>query len=96
MENEEQNREKTPDSAASSGRWSRKWEGATRMQRVYYLFGLFMILFYVGLSYIMIFSPIFVERISAPMRYGLGALFFIYGIFRGYRQVKESQRRDEE
>ncbi len=23
------------------------------------------------------------------MRYGMGVLFFLYGIFRGYRQVKD-------
>ena len=48
-----------------------------------------MIIFYVGMAYIMIFSPIFVKRISAPLRYGMGALFFLYGIFRAYRQIKD-------
>ena len=46
--------------------------------------------FYLGMAYIMIFSPIFVERISAPLRYGMGVLFFLYGIFRAYRQYKDS------
>lgn len=55
----------------------------------FYVFGLFMILFYLGMAYIMIFSPIFVERISAPLRYGMGVLFFLYGIFRAYRQYKD-------
>jgi len=59
------------------------------MSKIYYVFGLFMIIFYVGMAYIMIFSPIFVERISAPLRYGMGALFFLYGIFRAYRQIKD-------
>lgn len=60
-----------------------------RMNTVYYIFGIFMILFYVGMAYVMIFSPIFVKSISAPIRYGMGVLFFLYGIFRGYRQVKD-------
>lgn len=60
-----------------------------RMNTVYYIFGIFMILFYVGMAYVMIFSPIFVKSISVPIRYGMGVLFFLYGIFRGYRQVKD-------
>ncbi len=60
-----------------------------RMNTVYYIFGIFMILFYVGMAYVMIFSPIFVKSISTPIRYGMGVLFFLYGIFRGYRQVKD-------
>ena len=58
------------------------------MGAIYYVFGLFMILFYLGMAYIMIFSPIFAERVSDPLRYGMGALFFLYGIFRAYRLVK--------
>ena len=36
-----------------------------RMSTVYYIFGIFMVLFYVGMAYVMIFSPIFVKSISA-------------------------------
>ena len=60
-----------------------------RMSTVYYIFGIFMVLFYVGMAYVMIFSPIFVKSISAPIRYSMGMLFLLYGIFRGYRQVKD-------
>ena len=56
-----------------------------RMSTVYYIFGIFMVLFYVGMAYVMIFSPIFVKSI----RYSMGVLFLLYGIFRGYRQVKD-------
>ena len=59
-----------------------------KLGAIYYVFGLFMILFYLGMAYIMIFSPIFAERVSDPLRYGMGALFFLYGIFRAYRLVK--------
>ena len=59
------------------------------MSKIYYVFGLFMIIFYVGMAYIMIFSPIFVERLSDPQRYGMGAIFILYGIFRAYRQSKD-------
>lgn len=62
----------------------------SRMNMIYYIFGLFMIIFYVAMAYIMIFSPIFVERISAPLRYSMGGLFFLYGIFRAYRQIKDT------
>lgn len=64
-----------------------------RLSKIFYLFGLIMILFYVGMAYIMIFSPIFVERISAPIRYGMGGLFFLYGIFRAYRVIRDALNR---
>lgn len=60
----------------------------SKLSAIYYVFGLFMILFYLGMAYIMIFSPIFAERVSDPLRYGMGTLFFLYGIFRAYRLVK--------
>lgn len=60
-----------------------------RINKIYYVFGVFMVLFYVGMAYVMIFSPIFVKSISAPIRYGMGILFLVYGIFRGYRQVRD-------
>ena len=60
-----------------------------RMSTVYYIFGIFMVLFYVVMAYVMIFSPIFVKSISDQIRYSMGVLFLLYGIFRGYRQVKD-------
>lgn len=65
----------------------------SRWHKIYYIFGVFMVLFYVGMAYIMIFSPIFVERISPAIRYGMGALFLVYGVFRGYRQVRDMKDR---
>ena len=42
-----------------------------RMSTVYYIFGIFMVLFYVGMAYVMIFSPIIgaINDIIASTKY---------------------------
>lgn len=52
------------------------------------IWGIVMCLIYLAVSLLLVFSPIFVD--SAPLwaRIVMGLLFFLYGIFRGYRVWK--------
>jgi hypothetical protein len=51
-------------------------------------FGIFMVLFYLCLAIMMVFTPIF-EGINWILRVIMGILLFLYGIFRGYRAWRE-------
>lgn len=52
------------------------------------VFGIFMVLFYLCLAVMMVFTPIF-EDINWILRVIMGVLLFLYGIFRGYRAWTE-------
>jgi hypothetical protein len=52
------------------------------------IFGIFMILFYLCVSILMVFTPIF-ENINIIFRIIMGVLLFVYGVFRAYRAWKE-------
>lgn len=51
------------------------------------VFGIFMVLIYLGMAAILVFSNIF--AIGKPYRILIGILFFLYGLFRGYRVWKQ-------
>jgi hypothetical protein len=51
--------------------------------------GIFMMLFYVLMAFLLIFSDVF--DIKPIFRIIIGISFFIYGIFRGYRLWKDFQ-----
>ncbi|WP_455498581.1 hypothetical protein [Coprobacter sp.] len=53
-----------------------------------YLFGIFMILIYFGMAYLLVFTPLFENTFSEIFRYSIGIVFAIYGIFRAYRQIR--------
>ena len=53
-----------------------------------YIFGIFMIIIYLCMAYLLVFTPLFRQNFSAVFRYSLGTVFFVYGIYRAYRQVK--------
>lgn len=48
-----------------------------------FLFGIFMVIIYLGMASLLVFSNMF--DIREPFRIIIGILFFLYGIFRGYR-----------
>lgn len=50
------------------------------------IFGIFMVLVYLGMAAILIFSNVF--AIPYTYRLIIGILFFLYGLFRGYRVWK--------
>ncbi|MFV0418302.1 MAG: hypothetical protein ACK5KT_06195 [Dysgonomonas sp.] len=51
------------------------------------IYGIFMVFFYLCVSILMVFTPIF-ESVSLAIRIVMGILFFAYGVFRGYRMWK--------
>lgn len=51
------------------------------------IFGIFMIFFYLGVSILLVFTPIF-KDINIAARIIMAVLFFAYGLFRGYRAWK--------
>ena len=50
-----------------------------------FIWGAVMVVIYLAISYILVFTPIFEESISKPIRIGMAVLFTAYGTFRGYR-----------
>ena len=56
-----------------------------------YIFGIFMILIYFGMAYLLIFTPLFENTFSEIFRYSIGIVFAIYGIFRAYRQIRNQR-----
>ena len=63
-------------------------EGIT-WKKITSIFGLVMIVFYLVAGGLLIFSDVFPE-FDGWMRYGLGILFLLYGIFRFWRVVKNT------
>lgn len=52
------------------------------------IYGIFMVFFYLCVSVLMVFTPIF-ESVHLVIRIIMGVLFFAYGMFRGYRMWKD-------
>jgi hypothetical protein len=52
------------------------------------IFGIFMVLFYLGLAIIMVFTPVF-ESLNYILRVIMGILLLLYGIFRGIRAWRD-------
>ncbi len=53
------------------------------------IWGIMMIIVYLSVSYLLVFTPLFRGSIPAGIRIGFGVIFTIYGILRGYRLWKE-------
>lgn len=60
-----------------------------RRERIRLIWGIFMTLFYLAMAVLLAFSDIFDIRFS--FRIIIAILFFVYGIFRGYRVWKTSE-----
>ncbi|WP_108823399.1 hypothetical protein [Dysgonomonas sp. Marseille-P4361] len=52
------------------------------------IFGLFMVVFYLFVAILLVFTPIF-KDVHIAARIIMGILFFAYGLFRGYRAWKQ-------
>ena len=69
-------------------------EGAGK--KVIYFLGLFMIVFYLVIGGLLIFSDVFSDLFmgdSSPViRYGIGILLLLYGIFRFWRAIKNNAK----
>jgi len=54
------------------------------MQQVTVIFSTLMVVFYLGIGFYLIFSPI-MTYIDKPVRVMIGAAFLFYGSYRAYR-----------
>lgn len=57
-----------------------------------FVWGIFMVIIYLGMAFLLVFTNLFNENMSFPMRITVGILFFCYTLFRGYRLIKDSKR----
>ncbi len=48
------------------------------------VFGMIMIAIYLGMAYLLLFTTLF-SNLYDIVRYVMGAVFAVYGVFRGYR-----------
>ena len=63
-------------------------ENERKTNKIAYIFGLFMVVFYIAMAGIFAFSPMFEQNFSPLVRYCIGIIFLLYGIFRFWRFVK--------
>lgn len=57
-----------------------------------FVWGIFMVMIYLGMTILLVFTNLFNENMSFPMRITVGILFFCYTLFRGYRLIKDGKR----
>lgn len=55
------------------------------------VWGITMVVVYLGIAYLLVFSPLFEERSTIPkgIRIAIAVLFSVYGLYRGYRLWKK-------
>lgn len=63
-------------------------EMAQRINTISAIMGLIMTAIYMGMSFLLLFTNLFVGKVPEWVRYLMGGVFFLYGIFRGYRVYK--------
>lgn len=51
------------------------------------VYSIFMVIFYLTIAVLLVLTPIF-DNVNIIMRIIMGVLFFLYGLFRGYRVWK--------
>ena len=61
-----------------------------------FIFECVMALAYVAISVVLLFTPIFNQRIQEGIRLGLGITLGLYGLFRVYRAYKKITLKDDE
>ena len=57
-----------------------------------FVWGIFMVMIYLGMTFLLVFTNLFNENMSFPMRITVGILFFCFTLFRGYRLIKDGKR----
>lgn len=63
-------------------------ERSKAARRMSYIFGVFMLLIYWGMAYLLLFSPVFTRQMPSGIRYTMGVVFLVYGVWRGWRLMK--------
>jgi len=64
-------------------------ENTGNKSKIAFVFGIVMIIFYCVMGIFLMFSDVFVPQLPETVRIILGALFVLYGIYRGYRVMKK-------
>lgn len=47
--------------------------------------GVIMVTIYLGMAFLLVFTNLFIGKVPEWVRFLMGGVFFVYGIFRGYR-----------
>lgn len=47
--------------------------------------GAIMVAIYLAMAFLLVFTTLFVNTVPSWVRYSMGLVFFVYGIYRGYR-----------
>lgn len=63
-------------------------EMTQRVNTISAIMGLIMTAIYMGMSFLLLFTNLFVGKVPEWVRYMMGVVFFLYGIYRGYRVYK--------
>lgn len=63
-------------------------EMTQRISTISAIMGLVMTAIYMGMSFLLLFTNLFVGKVPEWVRYMMGVVFFLYGIYRGYRVYK--------
>lgn len=50
--------------------------------------GIIMTVIYLGMAFLLLFTTLFIGKVPEWVRYMMGVVFVVYGIFRGYRVYK--------
>ena len=53
--------------------------------------GIIMVAIYLAMAYGLLFTPLVTHTVPSWVRYVMGVVFFLYGIYRGYRVYKGSK-----
>lgn len=63
-------------------------EMTQRISTISAIMGIIMTAIYMGMSFLLLFTNLFVGKVPEWVRYMMGVVFFLYGIYRGYRVYK--------
>lgn len=63
-------------------------EMTQRISTISVIMGIVMTAIYMGMSFLLLFTNLFVGKVPEWVRYMMGVVFFLYGIYRGYRVYK--------
>lgn len=55
------------------------------------IMGCIMVLIYMGMAFLLLFTSLFFGKMPEWVRYLMGVVFFVYGVFRGYRVYKSNR-----
>ncbi|MDR1653552.1 MAG: hypothetical protein LBS01_07910 [Prevotellaceae bacterium] len=55
------------------------------------VFGILMVIVYLSMAYMLVFTNIFADTLYKPLRIIFSVVFSVYGVFRGYRLWKDKK-----